>query len=261
MNTDRRAAECAAILEVRYRKRSAAGRPPFRGGAANGDPTDAERGTSGASVGHERSRALSPAAGGGRAAGALVPVLAVLLAGMWITFFSSSASAMPQKTIKSNQIAANVVQCRDHGQCGGCQNCASILILDTKASASSEVLENIIPNRLLIRQQARESLDDAPCRGSMVFMSNYPPGSNGRGRIDSPASGAKLPIVLALEERDAAAALGISPEHLAKLRKAGHVPHTWLGRSVRYPVDALRVWLDQMTTKPTTTEGSEPSPA
>ena len=50
---------------------------------------------------------------------------------------------------------------------------------------------------------------------------------------------------LALRPREAAQALGISPRFLWTLTNQGDVPHLRLGRTVVYPVDALRKWLDQ----------------
>jgi excisionase family DNA binding protein len=49
---------------------------------------------------------------------------------------------------------------------------------------------------------------------------------------------------LSLRPREAARALGISERSLWTLTKANEVPHTRLGKSVLYPVDALRRWLD-----------------
>ncbi len=51
------------------------------------------------------------------------------------------------------------------------------------------------------------------------------------------------PPALALSERDAARALGISPRTLWELRTRGEVPYRRIGRRVLYSVDALRAWL------------------
>ena len=50
---------------------------------------------------------------------------------------------------------------------------------------------------------------------------------------------------LALRPREAAQALGISKRLPWTLTNQGDVPHLRLGRTVVYPVDALRKWLDQ----------------
>lgn len=49
---------------------------------------------------------------------------------------------------------------------------------------------------------------------------------------------------LSLRPREAAKAIGISERSLWTLTKANEVPHTRLGKSVLYPVDALRKWLE-----------------
>ncbi len=53
------------------------------------------------------------------------------------------------------------------------------------------------------------------------------------------------PLRLALTPEEAQQALQISGRHLWSLTKANQVPHVRLGRSVRYPVDALRRWIDE----------------
>jgi predicted site-specific integrase-resolvase len=50
---------------------------------------------------------------------------------------------------------------------------------------------------------------------------------------------------LALRPRDAAAALGISPSTLERLRKAGQIPHIKLNNVVLYRVETLRQWLKE----------------
>lgn len=53
------------------------------------------------------------------------------------------------------------------------------------------------------------------------------------------------PLRLALRPRDAARALGIGTRLLWSLTNQGLIPHLRLGRAVVYPVDQLRVWLEQ----------------
>lgn len=48
---------------------------------------------------------------------------------------------------------------------------------------------------------------------------------------------------LALRAKDAARALGIGERQLWSLTRAGTVPHVRIGRTITYPVDALRDWL------------------
>ena len=50
---------------------------------------------------------------------------------------------------------------------------------------------------------------------------------------------------LSLRPREAAAAIGISARTLWTLTKRGEIPHTRLGRTVLYPVEALRRWLQE----------------
>ena len=51
------------------------------------------------------------------------------------------------------------------------------------------------------------------------------------------------PGMLALRPRDAAKAIGVSARTLWTLTKKGEIPHFRIGRSLLYPVDALRAWL------------------
>lgn len=78
--------------------------------------------------------------------------------------------------------------------------------------------------------------------------------SNSASRVDRSATGdASLEIgsernlgplePLALRARDAARLLGISERSLWSLTKCGDVPHVRIGRTVTYPVEALRAWL------------------
>ena len=50
---------------------------------------------------------------------------------------------------------------------------------------------------------------------------------------------------LALRPREAAWALGISERTLWEWTQRQEVPHVRRGKTVRYPVDALRRWLDE----------------
>jgi len=51
------------------------------------------------------------------------------------------------------------------------------------------------------------------------------------------------PDRLALRPREAAQMLAIGERKLWELTNRGLIPHVRFGRSVRYPVDALRAWL------------------
>lgn len=74
------------------------------------------------------------------------------------------------------------------------------------------------------------------------------------------ASETARPPVLALTPREAAAALGISERTLFTWSKERGLPFVKVDRTVRYPVDGLRIWLaeeagrggwdDPGTTKP-----------
>lgn len=48
---------------------------------------------------------------------------------------------------------------------------------------------------------------------------------------------------LALRPREAAKALGVSERSLWEWTHRGDVPHVRIGRTILYPVDALRDWL------------------
>jgi len=58
-----------------------------------------------------------------------------------------------------------------------------------------------------------------------------------------PVADPSAPQRLALRPREAAEAIGISARTLWSLTKRGEVPHMRIGKSVVYPVDALRDWL------------------
>ena len=50
---------------------------------------------------------------------------------------------------------------------------------------------------------------------------------------------------LALRPREAAKALGVSERTLWDWTQRGDVPHVRRGRTILYPVDVLRRWLDE----------------
>ena len=50
---------------------------------------------------------------------------------------------------------------------------------------------------------------------------------------------------LALRPREAAAALGVSERTLWTWTREGTIPHVRRGKTVLYPVDVLRDWLDE----------------
>ena len=52
---------------------------------------------------------------------------------------------------------------------------------------------------------------------------------------------------LALRPRDAAKALGVSERLLWEWTHRGDLPHVKVGRTILYPVDALREWLNRQT--------------
>lgn len=52
---------------------------------------------------------------------------------------------------------------------------------------------------------------------------------------------------LALRPREAAKALGVSERTLWAWTAAGDVPHVRMGKTILYPVDSLRRWLDKRT--------------
>ncbi len=68
---------------------------------------------------------------------------------------------------------------------------------------------------------------------------------------------------LALRPREAAKALGVSERTLWDWTQRGDVPHVRRGKTILYPVDVLRRWLDEQakaTATPATasmTEGGE----
>lgn len=49
--------------------------------------------------------------------------------------------------------------------------------------------------------------------------------------------------VLLLSPKEAAELLSISPRKLWSLTASGNLPHLKIGRSVRYPVEDLRLWI------------------
>jgi len=50
---------------------------------------------------------------------------------------------------------------------------------------------------------------------------------------------------LLLTPQQAAETLAISPRKLWGMTSSGEIPHVWLGRCVRYPIDDLQRWIDE----------------
>ncbi len=50
---------------------------------------------------------------------------------------------------------------------------------------------------------------------------------------------------LLLNAKQAAEALAISPRKLWGMTASGEIPHVRIDRAVRYPVDALKRWIDE----------------
>jgi len=53
------------------------------------------------------------------------------------------------------------------------------------------------------------------------------------------------PARLLYNAKETRIALGISARKLWAMTASGEIPHIRIGRSVRYPVDDLRDWIDQ----------------
>ena len=70
--------------------------------------------------------------------------------------------------------------------------------------------------------------------------------SNGIGHI---APDGSAPAVLLLTPAQASRSLAISRRKLWAMTANGEIPHIRVGRCVRYPIDALREWLTDRTTK------------
>ena len=71
----------------------------------------------------------------------------------------------------------------------------------------------------------------------------------------------EAPVKLALNAREAAAALGISERTLWALTREGIIPAVRLGGRVVYPVATLQRWLDQQARAGNpAAEGSESGP-
>ena len=69
--------------------------------------------------------------------------------------------------------------------------------------------------------------------------------------VSNPFSSSRTPVgnPLALRPVEAARMLGIGQTLLAKLTKAGAIPHIKLGRCVLYPRPMLEAWLVQQASK------------
>jgi len=65
---------------------------------------------------------------------------------------------------------------------------------------------------------------------------------------------------LALRPREAAKALGVSERTLWDWTQRGEVPHVRRGKTILYPVDSLRRWLDEQATAKATAEGGAHDP-
>ena len=79
----------------------------------------------------------------------------------------------------------------------------------------------------------------------MIRNPSYP-----LGRVTSDASGLNSDTALprlALDEQEAADALGISKRLLVEHRQLGRVPHARIGKRIVYSVDGLREWLTSIT--------------
>lgn len=56
-------------------------------------------------------------------------------------------------------------------------------------------------------------------------------------------------VSLGLRPREAAKALGIGERLLWSKTNAGEIPHLRIGRAIVYPVDMLRDWMTEQSTK------------
>lgn len=59
---------------------------------------------------------------------------------------------------------------------------------------------------------------------------------------DSPTIETLSTPAICLRRKEAANALGIGIRKLWELTNRGEIPHIRIGRSVRYPVEALQIW-------------------
>jgi len=75
--------------------------------------------------------------------------------------------------------------------------------------------------------------------------------------VDSSLPSAQEPSgpCLAMRAKDAAKALGVSARTLWAWTQCGDVPHVRRGKTILYPVDALRRWLDEQVSANTGVEG------
>ena len=78
-----------------------------------------------------------------------------------------------------------------------------------------------------------------------------------RDIINNPEPLSPLATRLALRLREAARALSVSERTLWEWTQHGDVPHVRRGKTVLYPVDALRRWLDEQARMKTAAEGTE----
>lgn len=63
---------------------------------------------------------------------------------------------------------------------------------------------------------------------------------------------------LAMRPREAAAALGVSERTLWDWTQRGDVPHVRRNKTILYPVDALRRWLDEEASAKAAAEEAQP---
>jgi excisionase family DNA binding protein len=63
---------------------------------------------------------------------------------------------------------------------------------------------------------------------------------------------------LALRPREAAKALGVSERTLWTWTSDGTIPHVRRGKTILYPVDMLRRWLDEQANAKAAAEGAQP---
>ena len=83
--------------------------------------------------------------------------------------------------------------------------------------------------------------------------------TSGRVTGDPQAAGGQAIPRLALDEREMAEALGVSPNHLAELRRLGGFPFVKLGQRIVYPVDVVRDHLRAVTLSTLTGQAGGPT--
>ena len=63
---------------------------------------------------------------------------------------------------------------------------------------------------------------------------------------------------MAFDEEAAAESIGVSPQHLANLRKKGGIPFMKLGKRVLYPKKVLEQWLNKQCIQPIDPDDTKP---